>query len=795
MKSFIFISLFILQSAFVFAQTARVQVIHNSADAAAASVDVYLGANKILDNFAFRNASPFIDAPAGVPIKVSIAPASSNSVADSIAVFNYNLMSGATYVLVAEGIISGSGYSPATPFDIYVYGMGREAASNSNNTDVLVHHGATDAPAVDVVETGVGAGTIISNASYGDFAPYLELSTADYVLQVRATGASSAVAGFDAPLSTLGLQGAALTVVASGFLNPAVNSNGPAFGLFAAPATGGAMVELPSSISRVQAIHNSADMAASVVDVYLNGDLLIDDFTFRNASPFIDAPAEVDIQLAIAPGSSTSVADSIAVFNYNLSSGETYVLVAEGIVSATGYSPATPFGINVYGMGREIASNPANTDVLVHHGATDAPAVDVVETGAGAGTIVSNASYGDFAPYLELGTADYVLQVRATGASSAVAGFDAPLASLGLQGAALTVVASGFLDPSVNSNGPAFGLFAAPATGGAMVELPMSKARLQAIHNSADAAAATVDVYLDGGLLIDDFDFRSASPFIDAPAEVDIQLAIAPANSTSVADSIASFNYNLASGDTYILIAEGIVSATGYSPAIPFDIKVYGMGREEASASGNTDVLIHHGATDAPAVDIVEVGIGAGTLVSNASYGDFAPYLELATDDYRVEVRAAGSTTAVAAYDAPLSTLGLQDSAITVIASGFLDPSVNSNGAAFGLYVALPEGGTLVPLPIVTGLVSLQAISGLDMNVLQNPVVGENLNLSVSSSENRNVKLTVLDISGKIVQSINSELQNGQNIISVNNLSLQSGVYIVMLSNDEGVNAKRFIKK
>ena len=547
--------------------------------------------------------------------------------------------------------------------------------------------------------------------------------------------------------------------------------------------------------ARVQVIHNSADAAASTVDVYLGTTKILDDFAFRTASPFIDVTAGVPIKVSIAPSSSSSVADSIAVFNYNLMSGSTYVLIAEGIVSATGYSPATPFDIKVYGMGREVASNTANTDVLVHHGATDAPAVDVVETGAGAGTIVANASYGDFAPYLELATADYVLQVRAAGASSAVAAFDAPLATLGLQGAALTVVASGFLDPSANSNGPAFGLFAAPATGGAMVALPASKSRLQAIHNSADAAAATVDVYLNGDLLIDDFDFRTASPFIDAPAEVDIQLVIAPPTSTSIADSIAVFNYNLTSGATYILVAEGIVSATGYSPATPFGINVYGMAREEASISGNTDVLVHHGATDAPAVDVVEVGIGAGTIVANASYGDFAPYLELGTNDYRIEVRAAGTTTAVATYDAPLSTLSLQDSAITVIASGFLDPSVNSNGAAFGLYVALPEGGTLIPLPIVTGLASLQSIDGLSMNIAQNPVLDDNLNLLINSSVNRNVQLSVIDMSGRVIETLNTDLQNGENTVSVHNLPIKSGVYVVLLSNGEGVNALRFVKK
>ncbi len=55
--------------------------------------------------------------------------------------------------------------------------MGREEATDMNNTDVLVFHGSTDAPTVDVVEVGVGAGAIIDNM-YGEFAGYLELGTA-----------------------------------------------------------------------------------------------------------------------------------------------------------------------------------------------------------------------------------------------------------------------------------------------------------------------------------------------------------------------------------------------------------------------------------------------------------------------------------------------------------------------------------------------------------------------------------------------------------------------------------------
>ena len=53
---------------FLNAQTARLQVIHNSADVAADQVDVYLNGTLLLDNFAFRTATPFIDAPAGTAI-------------------------------------------------------------------------------------------------------------------------------------------------------------------------------------------------------------------------------------------------------------------------------------------------------------------------------------------------------------------------------------------------------------------------------------------------------------------------------------------------------------------------------------------------------------------------------------------------------------------------------------------------------------------------------------------------------------------------------------------------------
>jgi hypothetical protein len=687
---FTLFSLFLLFASVSLAQTARIQVIHNSADAAAQQVDVYLDGTLLLDNFAFRTATPFVNAPAGVEIDLDIAPATSASVAESIFNKKVTLTENQTYVIVASGIVSATGYTPATDFDLYVYAMGRETASGASNTDVLVFHGSTDAPVVDVVEPNAQL-RLVDNLAFGSFAGYLELPTANYSLQIQNDLGNVAVAQFAAPLATLALQNTPLVVVASGFLNPANNSNGPAFGLYVALPAGGALVELPAqaiSTARIQVIHNSADLAAPMVDVYLNDDLLLDNFAFRTATPFVDVQAGVDFVVSIAPSTSTSVADAIADFNYNLPANGKFILVANGIVSAEGYSPSIDFDIYAFGSAREVGTNASSTDVLVFHGSTDAPEVTVFEIGAGAGELFT-FEYGEFAGYLELPTADYVLDIRAGGES--VIAYSAPLATLGLEGAALTVLASGFLNPANNSDGPAFGLFVALADGGALIPLPVYEmpepmARLQVIHNST--ALELVDVFVNGDLFLEEFAFRTATPFVDVPAGVDLDIRVAPAGE-GIGASVGPFTFNLTDGEKYILVANGLLAKD-----VAFNLYPFAGAREMATNASNTDVLVFHGSTDAPEVTVFEIGAGAGELFT-FEYGDFAGYLELPTADYVLDIRAGGES--VIAYSAPLSTLGLDGAALTVLASGYLNPEFTPG---FGLFVALADGGALIPLPV-----------------------------------------------------------------------------------------------
>lgn len=787
-RLFIFSLAFFALAFSVKSQNAFVQVIHNSPDTAAQTVDVWLNNTRILDDFNFRESSTFLPVTAGVSVDITIQPSTSTDTTSGLFRQSFTLSANTNYVLVASGIISSTGYNPQIPFSLEVFANARQVATVGTNTDVLVHHGSTDASAVDIFESAVLDSRVVDNLTYGGFDGYLSLPTNAYTVQVRDSLNSKILAAYDAPLTTLNAQGAAVTLVASGFLDTTANSNGPSFGLFAATPAGGPMIalsEVPIPSARLQAIHNSADAAASVVDVWLNDSLLIDDFNFRTASPFVDIQAGVDAVLSISGSTSTDTANSVFQTNLNLMADSTYIAVANGIVSATGYSPNQPFGLDVFLGARETANASSTTDVLVNHGSTDAPIVDVFESSVPAGTIVDNIAYGDFQGYLPLITADYTIEVRDSANSKIVAAYDAPLSTLGLSGASVTILASGFLDTAANSGGPSFGLFAATAAGGALVPLPSSTiptARLQAIHNSADAAASVVDVWLNDSLLIDDFNFRTASPFVDVQAGVDAVLSISGSTSTDTANSVFQTNLNLMADSTYIAVANGIVSATGYTPNQPFGLDVFVGARDTSLVSTETDILVHHGATDAPGVDVVETSVPAGTIVDNLPYTQFTNYLSLdASNDYLIDLFDSTQSTLLESYSVPLNGLNLVGEAITVVASGFVNTTANSNGPNFGLWVALPSGGALVQLPVITNLVEQSIDLSNSIEVFPNPT-SNFISLDFRELGDKVESIEIMDISGRVMKNIQPSSLNKQRV----DLSdLENGNYFVRFNTDQ----------
>jgi hypothetical protein len=122
-------------------------------------------------------------------------------------------------------------------FELFVE-TGAEQSAPDGQVGLRAVHGATDAPTVDIDENGT---TLFDNLTYGDVTPdYLDAAAEMKRLVVTPGESEESVASFQADLSALG--GSAATVLASGFLDPAANQDGPGFALVAARPNGDVVV-------------------------------------------------------------------------------------------------------------------------------------------------------------------------------------------------------------------------------------------------------------------------------------------------------------------------------------------------------------------------------------------------------------------------------------------------------------------------------------------------------------------------------------------------------------------------
>ena len=146
-KTMLTLALVALGMSIFAASTANVQIIHNCAAPAADSVDVYVGATKLLSNFKFRTATPYTAVPAGVALTVGIAPAGSASVMDTIASFSVGpLAADSNYVVIASGVV-GTGFA-ANPDTISTgftlkYILNSKQTSTAGNVALDLFHGVT----------------------------------------------------------------------------------------------------------------------------------------------------------------------------------------------------------------------------------------------------------------------------------------------------------------------------------------------------------------------------------------------------------------------------------------------------------------------------------------------------------------------------------------------------------------------------------------------------------------------------------------------------------------------------
>ena len=456
---------------------------------------------------------------------------------------------------------------------------------------------------------------------------------------------------------------------------------------------------------RIQFIHNSTDTSIDVFDIYVGGVLKADDLHFHQATLYMNITSASPITVAVAPASSESVDEAFYTANYTFATGAKYILVANGVMNPEGFNPVQPFGFGQFTGAIESITSSASTEVLFCNGATDAPTLDFSETELIQLTAFENIAFGNFSGYQTFLTANYTFEITNSSNDELIGSFGGPFSSLGLGGLGVTILSSGFLNQSANNDAIPFGLWLAKPAGGDLIPLPVYElnvhARAQFIHNSADVDLGMVDVYVNGNLVIDNIQFRTASPYLDVAVGENVSVAVAPGNSSSASEAYFSAIQNFYSGRTYTYILDGVMNESGYNPAPALTWNVHQGFMESATFLDETLLLFHNGATDAPLIDVVQTSPNTSQLVDDLSYGAFSEFVGMETANYIFAYTDATGADTVEHYLASFSDLSLQGVSATILTSGFLNPAANSNGASFGIWLAPASGGSMIELLVV----------------------------------------------------------------------------------------------
>ena len=274
-------------------------------------------------------------------------------------------------------------------------------------------------------------------------------------------------------------------------------------------------------------------------------------------------------------------------------------------------------------------------------------------------------------------------------------------------------------------------------------------AQVQVIHNAADPAAEEVDIYINGELAIDDFEFRTATPFLDLPSGIELTIGVAGGNSNSADDILASFPVTLENNEKYVVMATGVLDPSKFNTdvngnGIGFTLKILTPAKTQSDNNNHVEIAVFHGVTDVPAIDVLT---GGTRLVNDLGYGEFTDgYFSVPAGEYILDVTGAHDNgTIVRSFIAPLDNQG--GKSIVVFATGFLDPSENQNGENFNLFVAFPDGG-VIGLPVLVGGNAVEDEN--PVSLYPNPVTNGQLQVVVEKGQVEQTEILLRDMNGRI---------------------------------------------
>ena len=302
-------------------------------------------------------------------------------------------------------------------------------------------------------------------------------------------------------------------------------------------------------------------------------------------------------------------------------------------------------------------------------------------------------------------------------------------------------------------------------------------AAVQFIHNALPASP--VDVYVNDTRVLDDFDFRTATPYLEVPAGD----ALVDVTDGGAADNSAPFfttTLSLTPQETYIAIANGVAGQN-------FDILVKADARPAADDTSKAEFFIAHGVLDAPAsgvdvrlLDPFNENLPSQTLADDINFEELSDYLSLDPALFNIDATSFNGSTVYDAYHFDLEAFG--GKTFTLLLSGLLSPATGD--PAFAV-VGFDADGNPLMLDVATATEDVAEVPAefvLRGNYPNpfNPTTTIHFDLPARAE----VRVAVYDLLGRQVLSLPALIleAGAARRVAVDGASLASGTYLYRLT-------------
>ena len=259
------------------------------------------------------------------------------------------------------------------------------------------------------------------------------------------------------------------------------------------------------------------------------------------------------------------------------------------------------------------------------------------------------------------------------------------------------------------------------------------QASLQLVHCSADSALSKVDVWIDSIKILDDFNFRSSSAQLNIDTGTFMIISLCPSNSIDTSNSFYRDSFKLTNDKYFQVFVTGFVTS-GYTPFHEINLSIFEV-KAISVLSNYSEFAFFNGASDLGTIDILDITTNISQLVNNLDYSQLSDYNSLEAFNYFLRICEGSGTDIIRELEFFLGDQQLNDSAFTVVFTGFEDRSANLNGPSLGFHIVRSTGGLFIPLD--NAFAQIQIIQNVPEKALSSLDFYFNGNLSVDNLQFR----------------------------------------------------------